>query len=496
MKPGGLDSVFHRLALLALLLAALGFYVTPLSDGDSWWHLASGRFIVETGSLPVQDPLGVYDTINYWGETVLKGQWLGQAALFGAWRAGDLTGVVLLRAGLMLACLLTLLYRCPPGARAGIATVLFLFLAAMTLRGHLSDRPQNFSFAFFALMLVFLERFYRDAGKRSLYLLPPLFLLWANTHPGVLLGMAVLVLFTALYAVEQRLLEAKALFGPHHRPLYAVAALCGLATITTPNSITSYEYLFRLQASEIQGRIAEYQSPFVLLGHLGDTPFLAFYAVLCLAALALLAVLVRRRKIVEAGLVAFLVAVSFDAYRYVPFMVICTAPILARHLGPPLERGLGRARAWVLAGAALLFLALLVNGTLAGKAFRGGFAEDYYPVALAGEVKRGGYQGRIFNSLGWGGFLTWTLPSTTRVFVDGRLMDSDRVARYTHILWQTEPGRRFFEEGEFSLVLIAHRNPAARDAQPYPLIEFLRRDPRWRLVSNQAIGVLFARADG
>ena len=65
--------------LAALIAALFGFYATGLSDIDVWWHLASGRFISQTGSLPQGDPFFMYPmTGDMRQEIILQGAWLGQ----------------------------------------------------------------------------------------------------------------------------------------------------------------------------------------------------------------------------------------------------------------------------------------------------------------------------------------------------------------------------------------------------------------------------------
>src|ERR1019366_10743097 len=46
------DSIL--LALAAIFL--LGLFATEMSDPDSWWNLATGRYVVTTHRLPVPDP--------------------------------------------------------------------------------------------------------------------------------------------------------------------------------------------------------------------------------------------------------------------------------------------------------------------------------------------------------------------------------------------------------------------------------------------------------
>jgi hypothetical protein len=495
MTNGRFETAAFRLALAALLVLACGYFTTPVVDSDTWWHLATGRFIIESGTIPDSDPFGVYETTNYWGSTVLKGQWLGQLILFGAYRVGDSSAVVILRVLLLTAVFLTLVYRCPTDPTRRLVTLLVLFIAAMALRGYLSDRPQAFSFAYFALMVLLLEEFRFGGHRKALYALPLLFVAWANTHPGVLLGAAFLGAFTVMYIAEQRFMHRRGAWSDPHVLLLTVFGLCLLATVATPNGVTTYEYLFKLQADPLQGRITEYLSPFQLLPNLRSAPFLPYYWVLCVAAVPTLVILIRKRLIVEGGLLALIIAISFDANRYVPFMVIFTAPLIARHAGGFLQRDPGRARTGLILSAALFFAAFLIVGTARGNAFRIGIMSQLYPVRLAETVARQGLQGRIFNTLSWGGYLTWKLWPANRVFIDGRLMEPQRTVPYTHILWMTEDGREFFTQADFSLVMVAYRNYFAPDEEVYPLIEYLHRHPQWRLVQADETGVLFASAE-
>jgi hypothetical protein len=272
-----------------------------------------------------------------------------------------------------------------------------------------------------------------------------------------------------------------------------VVGLCGLATIATPNGLTSYEYLIKLEANKIQGLITEYISPFHLITNLPSAPYLPYYWLICCAALATLVLLVRKRRFVEAGLTVLITAISFDAYRYVPFMVIYTVPLIVRYMGAHLDRLTGRARPWILSGAALFFTVFLTHGIVEGSAFRGGFLKERYPVQFSDVVQQQGLHGRIFNTLNWGGYLTWKLWPAAGVFIDGRLMDLQRVVIYTHVLWMTDYGRKFFEQADFSMVMVSHRNRFAPDEQAYPLIDYLQRHPRWRLIYIDETGVIFAK---
>src|SRR5947209_2978935 len=73
-----------------------------------------------------------------------------------------------------------------------------VLLATCTIAPGWSVRPQVFTYTFFALLLVMLERCFRDGGRaatRVLWIAPLLFALWVNTHGGFPAGLAVLALY-------------------------------------------------------------------------------------------------------------------------------------------------------------------------------------------------------------------------------------------------------------------------------------------------------------
>src|SRR5258706_1933255 len=66
-------------------IAAAGFFVlatiaavTPIRSYDYFWHLATGRWIVEHHAVPVSDPFAVASAHVPW----INGEWLYQIVLY------------------------------------------------------------------------------------------------------------------------------------------------------------------------------------------------------------------------------------------------------------------------------------------------------------------------------------------------------------------------------------------------------------------------------
>jgi hypothetical protein len=475
----------------ALLLAFFGLYSVKIADIDFWWHIAAGRQILAAGALPGQDPFSVYNAAGVWGQTVLKSQWLGQVFLYEVFGHFGSDGIIFAKAAILTACLALVYARCTMAGAAPLASFAVLFLVGMGLRGYTTERPQLLSFLFFAVMLFLLDWFSRSQRRWPLYLLPPLALVWANSHGGLVLGAVTLLLFAAGYALEGRVLRGMAP-RPHSLALGAVAALSAGAILLAPNGLTTFEYLAFLQQSEIRERVSEYFTPFSFWGDWANAPFLPYYWAFLLLAVAALFTFFSKERLKESGLVVALALLSLTGYRYVPFFLLLAAPYAAAGLGTLMGRV-----AWsrVGAGAAAVLVAgwLLASGLRDGSTFQRGVHEASYPVGAVAFMRDNHISGRMFNSMAWGGYLIWNLHPEVRVYIDGRMLDPKRVVPYTHILWLTPQGRYFFERARFDLVLVPDRNRLDGAAEQYPLIAYLQNDPQWQILYRDASGYLFGR---
>src|SRR5436853_2262235 len=87
-----------RLAALYAAAAAFASAVSlPGGDPDTYWHLASGKWMVEHGQLLRADVFSSTAT----GAPYSVGEWLGELALYGAYVVGGWAGLALLKAMLV-----------------------------------------------------------------------------------------------------------------------------------------------------------------------------------------------------------------------------------------------------------------------------------------------------------------------------------------------------------------------------------------------------------
>jgi len=382
--------------------------------------LRTGQYIVETRSLPVPDTFA-YTTatapLAYPGEDAVRRfnlthEWLAQALFYAAYRAAGFPGVVMLRALLLAAfCSLAgwVAWRrsgvLDRGWMAGLAAAAIAVPFAL-------DRPQLFTYLFLALTVAILE------SRRRLWLLPLLFLIWANCHGGFFLGWVVLV----AYSVEALVARLRDKPLPEERALWLWSAAAVLASGINPNGFRVFQVLFLYRSSAMQSYLLEWARPV-----LWPPPL---FALLLAAAVGVMAWARRTVRISDWLLLAAFAAAAFTAERNTIFIGFFAPVFLASYL--PWKRALPALAGWVAAAA---LAAGIVWGTAAGDFFELRAAEWRYPAGAADFLSSHQVTDRMFNTYEYGGYLMWRLWPRERVFIDGRALSENVFDDYARILY-------------------------------------------------------------
>ena len=146
-------------------------------DPDVWWHIRVGQNILSTHHWPTHDPFSFTVAGTPW----LAYEWLGDVVIGSAERFAGVRGLDALLIILASAVMLALYYYATlrsGNSKAGFVSAGLLCSLAFA---SFNLRPQMFGYLFLVLTLILLEHFRR--GKSwALWFLPPLFLIWINTH--------------------------------------------------------------------------------------------------------------------------------------------------------------------------------------------------------------------------------------------------------------------------------------------------------------------------
>ena len=389
------------LILAALLLISL--FTGEISDNDVYWHLRSGQYIVETHSLPVPDPFSFTSTgASYPGEEItrrfnLTHEWLAQIVMFGVYKLGGFPGLVLVRAFLLLVfcgVIGWIAFRRAQNFYMGLTAT----LAAGGIAFYFAQsRPFLATFVFLACTIAIFET------RRHVWLLPLIFLVWANCHSGFILGWIVL----AVYCLKSPL----------------PAALAFLASAINPNGLRVIQALWFYRFSGIQTTNLEWQRPIFW------TP--GIYSFLLFAPLLVMLIAWRRVRAADWLLYFAFAGISLLAVRNTIFIGLAGPILLATYLPawPPLAPV-------ALVAAAAALLSLPHTDSFAFHA-----AQWQPPTGAAAFIESHHLTGRMFNSYEDGGYLIWRLWPAQRVFIDARGLSEAAFDDYRRILYDTSGGK-------------------------------------------------------
>ncbi len=463
--------VIPRRAILALsAILLVGIFSPELSNSDTWWHLATGRYLLQHRALPMPDPFA-YTTASapdaYPGEWIVRRfnlthEWLAQAILYSLYAAGGFGAVVLWRA-LMLTALCTLagwiVWRRTGGFYRSVTAALGAAVIAMDFA---IDRPFLFTYLFLAVTLAILE------SRRRYWLLPPLFVVWANCHGGFFLGW----LAIAVYAIED---------WRKQRRLWLPGALAILASGLNPNGFRVVQVLVSYRGSAMQSKLLEWTPPSLW----PPSPFSALL-IGCAAVL-----LWARSKVRLSDWILFgsFAGMALMAQRNV-ILVGFLAPILiASYI--PWKRPVPRFTPYV---AAALLLAGLGVGLSRGRLFQLRAAEWRYPSGAAAFLRDHRVTARMFNTYEFGGYLMWRLWPEQRVFIDGRALSDAVFSDYGRILYNHESAAQPLLD-RYGVEVIVLNGFEYFNGILYPLAPMLAgpQGAGWKLVFGDAESMVFMR---
>jgi len=483
-------------ATVAAFLAAV-VALHPVLSPDLWWHLASGRWILEHHAVPRTDVLTYTMTGSEW----VNLQWLTDVALVTLWRWAGPGALVLAKAACLAATAGILVATCRAAgsgaAAAGAATILAVLAGAE----RTMVRPEILTGLALASVLWIVARA-RDGHRLPLLLLPPLVLVWANLHALAFLGPLTVLLHAGLAFVDRRLPEAwrdRPVPPRAARDLLLAGVASAVALLGNPWGWKAWTFpltlLERIRGDvDVFSRILEFARP---LDAPGD-PALRFAWILA-AALAL-SFLATARRFAPTRLLAVLpfIALALLARRNVPLFALAAAPVLATNLERLRERlpRIPRPVGWIVPAAGVALAVTVLAGAsprlLGLYRDRGLFvAPGLFPERSLAVLDRSGVDGPLFNDLDFGGFLVWRDPARGS-FIDGRLevAGPDRLASFIEAHEDPAAWERLLATWDFRALLLDH---SSRGNAAFLLA--LLRDGRWSLLDASPEAVVLV-ADG
>ena len=412
----------HLLVLFPLgLVFALA--LRPIDETDLWWHLKAGEWMLQHRAIP---RTGLWSWIAE-SRPWITHEWLFEVCAAALHRLAGPMGLIVAKALCITAAFAFVLRHARLRSGSAGLCALLVLVGAIISSPFWSERPQVITFAFAAFFLLALDRWERGE-RRSLWVLAPLVVVWANFHAAYITAFLLLALYAAAQVLEQgwaRWRGQAAEWGKA-RHLGLVAGASALGALINPHGVEILIYPFRyLRFTALTRFVAEWSSP-----NFHDARMQAF-ALFLLATLAVLALSPLRPRPARMLLSLFLAVLALFSIRNMPLMVIGFVPLMAEHLRPlwdgvPAARAAAPARParevgqvallnWVLLGILVLFIVACIPPPGKGLTVTEGL-----PVKAVRHLKQHPMPGRMLNFYDWGGYLIWELSPQYKVFIDGR----------------------------------------------------------------------------
>jgi len=237
------------LGVAAFVVGLLAFIPDIFNDPDTYWHLATGEWVLRHRMVPTADPFSWTFTGRLW----TAHEWLVDILLALGFGVAGWSGVAILTslaAGAVVALLGLYLRRELPLR----ATLIFLVFVVFGMAPSLLARPHLFALPILTLWLIGLLDAREEGRAPSLWLLP-LMLVWANAHASFVVGLALIGPFALEALIEQPEKRAKTF---RDWALFGGAAL--LLTLANPQGLQGLLYPFQVMNMKALPLIIEWQS--------------------------------------------------------------------------------------------------------------------------------------------------------------------------------------------------------------------------------------------
>ncbi len=457
-----------------------------LSDGDTYWHIAAGRWIVEHGAIPSADPFS--HTLA--GAVWTAHEWLAEVIFYFVFQAGGWPGVVVLT-GLAFAATLAYLARFLHAYLAPAHVLIFSILALAMASPHLLARPHMLAMP---LLLVWSAGIVRacEAGRMPGLWLLGIMTLWANLHGGFTLGIAL----AAAFGIEAVLLagdKAEKLVAARRWGVFLLLAIA--AGALTPHGLEAYFFAAKvLGMSYALANLNEWSSP-----DFQKFQFLEVWLMLFIAAALARGI---RLSPVRLAILLVLLHLALKHARNVGLLGLLSPLLLAYPLreqwgapqGPESQTknldGFFMRHAQP-ASAVSVALVFVVLGAIAfHKLGQGAFEppDKLHPVAAVRAVKEAGIKGPVYNSYMFGGYLVF---SGIPVFIDGRadMYGDEFLEQFLEAYRHPHSGdmERMLDKYDVNWTLLQANAPA---------VEWLDQLPGWQRFYSDKTAVVHVRRAG
>ena len=437
------QTVSRYILVAFVFLFIFGLFTNYNPDNtDLWWNLASGRYFLETRSLPDSDPFSFSTIDQKW----VIHEWLAQVILYLVFLIGDIQLLLFLKAFLITFSILFIYL----STRKGYLSLLLSIIIIPLLFIHAQVRPHLFFYLFFALSIFLLE-------KRHYIAMIPILLLWSNMHASVIIG-----LFLAFLYLGEEYLDTK-----KSTPIL-LFIFYSFISLINPNHYQQLIFPFLNQS--FKDIIFEWQPP--LLSAISTQVFIVLFVI----SLIFVVIYYSKRKKIIIQDIKYLILfaafsyLSFSSRRNIPLFALVFVIFLS-YLADGIKINLKNIGAigaikkisnnivFIDYSLVILSIIFVIISIFTLSSFH--FKTYDYNDGFIHFLEKNSIHGYMFNEYSLGSYIIWKLYPEYLVFIDGRniLHGREKIDFYRHIAKAQENYEEMLVTNGFSFLVLDHIMP-------------------------------------
>ena len=448
-------------------LAVVLFAPQVLNDGDTYWHLATGQWMLTHGRVLHQDVF----SFTHAGQPWVTHEWLSELLMALAFRAGGWSGVLALFAATFAAAA-ALFVGALRRSLKGLTLIVTLVLAFACASGSLLIRPHLLVLPILVIWTTELLAA-REAGRAPRLFMAALMLLWANLHGSYVFGFVLMAPLALEALVDPRAGDRAKVV----RDWGLVGLLCAGATLATPHGLTGVLHPFRILSMGTLNAIQEWAP--------ADFSKPAPFELALLATLYVCLSRGVRIQPLRLLLLLFLLHMTLQHERHLIMLGFIAPLLLAKPLAEALEQRPEVARASRASWAALALAAVaLVGVRLALPVVRHDGPTS--PVSALEHVPPAISHRPLLNSYGFGGYLIY---KGVKPFIDGRadMYGDEHFKRHLRIIAG--------DPASLDSALAQYHADWTLFAPDEPVVRLMDARPGWRRLYSDRYATVHVRTD-
>lgn len=499
------NPILNIIPIILLAVFVLMLSLTKLNgEDDLFWHIETGRFIIDNKYIPSTD---VFSFATY-GEKWIPFEWGLDVITFLIYDNFGFTALYVFN-GIIILTIFALLFILLRKFDFSIPFIITLLtILALGIKYRLGIKPHMFTYLFLVLLLyILLNVKYFNVSKKILYIIPFIFIIWANLHMGVLGGILLLFIFlVSEFLNYKKYLSHK---KDYLITLLVVFILSLFALFINPHGYNTYIYSYEHTQMKMLNEIYEWYSPFnkVFMGKL----FNLIYILFIISGIIVIRYSFKKKDYLPALIYIVFAFYSFRAVRFIvdfelvafTFFALSWDSIIKYKINSYFQNK-SVLSASLISVLLIIFILLTPNNTIFriigfNSDFGLGIYEPTFPVKMFKFMKENNIAEigeRPFNTLEYGGYFLHNFPGRKN-FIDSRNLNDTIYYNFYEIVNKKPGFLRLMDKYNFDYFIIFRplmSTPEGVAEMKSIITSYLSEKPdTWKLIYFDLQSMLFVK---